>query len=334
VRPLDGEPCSVRRFVALSRLLAAVVGGLALCFAGLVPRAAASTEPAYSVPDSQLAAALSCPAGGFAHPEHEPVLLVHGTGATAQENWGWNYALVLPTLGYDVCLVQLPGRALGDIQTSAEYVVYAIRSMYAATGQKVNIMGHSQGPLEPRWALKYWPSLQSQVDHLVMLAAPNHGTAVADPALACTAGCLQMKQGSAFLAALDAGDETPGTVSYTSIYSLTDELVQPAAPTPTAALDGATNILMQDVCTGRYVEHVQFADDAAVYALVMDAFNHPGEGADPSRIDKNVCSQGTFPGVDFVKAYQIGANDWYQGWPPPDYPTAEPPLRCYATGAC
>jgi triacylglycerol lipase len=301
--------------------------------AGSVSAAASpSGDPAYSVPTHAMAAALSCP-GGFTHPAHEPVLLVHGTASTPDENWGWNYALVLPQLGWDVCTVALPGRALGDIQVSAEYVVYAIRAMYAATGRTVEILGHSQGPLEPRWALKWWPSLRSQVDDVVMMAGPNHGTAIANAGLECTASCLQMKVGSKFLAALNAGGETPAGPSYTSIYSLTDELVQPEAPAPTAALSGASNILMQDVCPGRIVEHVQFASDAAVFAVVMDAFTHPGP-ADASRIDRSVCSQTYFPGVNPSTAFSITFNTWYQGWPPPAYSITEPPLKCYAGGPC
>ena len=296
--------------------------------AGLRPRASAAGEPAYDVPTSTLASALTCPAGGFTHPANEPVLLVHGTFATPTENWGGNYALVLPKLGYDVCTVALPNRSLGDIQVAAEYVVYAVKYMYGATGLKVNILGHSQGPLEPRWALKWWPSLQSEVDHLVMMAAPNHGTVVADASFGAAAA-YQMRPGSNFLNALNAGDETPGPVSYTSLYSSTDELVEPAS---TAVIDGGDNILMQNVCPGRVVEHVQFAADAAVFALVMDAFTHPGEGANPARIDKNVCVQGQFAGVDWTK----NGDDITKGWPfsGQTFTLAEPPLKCYAAGTC
>lgn len=311
-----------RRSIALALAVA-----LAVTVGNLLPRASAATEPAYDVADSTLAAALSCP-GGFTHPEHEPVLLVHGTFATAQENWGGNYAYVLPQLGYDVCTVTLPYRSLGDIQVAAEYVVYAVKHMYGATGQKVNILGHSQGPLEPRWAIKWWPSLQSEVDHVVMMAAPNHGTVSADASFGC-ASCYQMRPGSNFLNALNAGDETPGPVSYVSLYSSTDELVQPAS---TAVLDGGDNILTQDVCPGRVVEHVQFAVDAAVFALVMDAFTHPGQGADPSRIDKNVCLQTSFPGIDGSKDY----DDFTAGWPVAGqtFVLAEPALKCYVAGPC
>jgi triacylglycerol lipase len=317
------------RRIGPRRLLAVLLAvSVMVVVAGIRPLASAAGEPAYDVPESTLAAAVTCPSGGFTHPAHEPVLLVHGTFATPKENWGGNYALVLPQLGYDVCTVTLPNRALGDIQVAAEYVVYAVKYMYGASGLKVNILGHSQGPLEPRWAIKWWPSLQSEVDHLVMMAAPNHGTVVADASIGAAAG-YQMKPGSKFLDALNAGDETPGPVSYTSLYSATDELVQPAS---TAVLNGADNILMQDVCPGRVVEHVQFAVDAVAFALVMDAFTHPGQGADPARIDKNVCTQGAFPGVDWSKNY----DDLTKGWPfsGQTFALAEPALKCYAASTC
>ena len=310
-------------------VLAAAVAVL-LAAGGLLSlrSAIAAGEPAYDVPESTLAAALTCPSGGFTHTQKEPVLLVHGTFATPQENWGGNYALVLPQLGYDVCTVALPYRSLGDIQVAAEYVVYAVKYIYATTGQKVNILGHSQGPLEPRWAIKWWPSLQTEVDHLVMMASPNHGTVVADGSSGCAA-CYQMKPGSNFLNALNAGDETPGPVSYVSLYSSTDELVEPSS---TAVIDGGDNILMQDVCPARVVEHAEFATDAAAFALVMDAFTHPGQGADPARIDKSVCLQGTFPGVDGTK----DGDNFTQGWPfaGQTFVLAEPPLKCYVTATC
>ena len=77
-----------------------------------------ASDPPLDVPAATLAAALHCPAT-FSHPAHEPVLLVHGTFATDQENWGFNYALVLPKLGYDVCTVTLPKRSLDDIISTA-----------------------------------------------------------------------------------------------------------------------------------------------------------------------------------------------------------------------
>jgi triacylglycerol lipase len=258
------------------------------------------------------------------------VLLVHGTGATGPLNWGWNYAKVLPTLGYDVCMVNLPDRALDDIQVASEYVVYAVRNIAQRSGHKVDVMGHSQGGLEPRWALKWWPDTQQLVDDWVMLASPNHGTVVADypPSGLCTEACYQMSTHSKFIAALNAGDETPGDVSYTSLYSQTDELVQPVT---TAPLDGASNVMIQDLCPGRPLEHAAMAADAVTYALVIDAFTHLGP-ADPARINRNVCSQGTFPGVDVLSGFGIFLNEVLSARSNPYHPVAgEPPLKPYVT---
>src|SRR5687768_2141666 len=93
--------------------------GLALCLAAGLVRPAAADGPPLSVPEATLAAALSCPAT-FASAE-DPVLLVHGTAVNSEEHWGWNYAAVLPDLGYDVCTVELPDRAMSDIQVASEY---------------------------------------------------------------------------------------------------------------------------------------------------------------------------------------------------------------------
>src|SRR3546814_360845 len=150
------------------------------------------------------------------------------------------------------------------MQVSAEYVVNALRRIRADSGRKVAMIGHSQGVTVPRWALKWWPSARDAVDDFVMEAGPNHGTTAVGslPALVpqLTAGMVdlpevfyQFSPDSNFVAALNADDETPGDISYTSLYSgFYDELVEPAAPVPTAALDfqkdnpQVANILLQD----------------------------------------------------------------------------------------
>jgi triacylglycerol lipase len=188
--------------------------------------------------------------------------------------------------------------------------VHAIRRMHAATGRRIAVFGHSQGGIEPRWAVRWWPDVRAAVDDLVMLATPNHGVTYGD--LSCAAApCLpslwQQSQGSRLLATLNAGDETPGDIAYTSIYSHSDWVIQPSLPEATSALDGATNIAVQDVCPGRVVDHIQAAFDAAVYALVIDALEHDGP-ADPARIDPLVCAQDAMPQVDRVAGWQRTAE--------------------------
>ena len=268
--------------------------------------ASAVSGPALQVSEEKMASALSCPAS-FSSAQ-EPVLFVHGTTLTAESNWSWNYGKVLPTEGYDVCLVNLPDRARADMQVSAEYVVYAIRTVAARSQSKVDVVGFSQGPLEPRWAVKWWPDTRDLVDDLVAMAGANHG--FTETEAICFQSCIQpfwqMKPDSQFLAALNADDESPGDVSYTSVYSRTDQFVwlTGAGGNPwdqSASIEGGSNIAIQDICPGRSVEHIQAVYDAAYYAVVVDALAHPG-AADPGRIDQAVCLQGAMRGVDTAEA--------------------------------
>lgn len=267
-----------------------------------VGSASGLTGPTLQVPEATMAAALSCPERFSG--AHDPVLFVHGTTLTARSNWAWNYAKTLPTQGYDVCLVDLPDRARADIQVSTEYVVYAIRTMAVKSGGKVDIVGFSQGPLELRWAVKWWPDVRARVDDLVAMAGVAHG--FTETEVICSQSCIapfwQMRPDSQFLAALNNHDESPGDIDYTSVYSRTDQFVWLAGAggnpwDDSASIDGATNIAVQDFCPGRSVEHVQVVYDAAFYAVVFDALAHDGT-ANQSRIDRSVCLQHAMPGVD------------------------------------
>lgn len=278
--------------------------------AALASAARPAGGPALTVPVETLEDALSC-SSSFSH-AHEPVLLVHGIPQTPDQAWSWNYAKVLPSQGYDVCTLALPDFARGDIQVETEYVVHAIMAMGQRSGGKVDVVAFSVPPLAARAAMKWWPDARALVDDLVLLNAPNHGDVNFEVlcAVPCIAPFWQTKPGSKFLEALNAGDETPGDVSYTSVYSRTDPAVQPNLPgSATSDLAGASNIAVQDLCQVRFVDHVGALSDAAVYAVVIDALTHPGP-ADPARIDRSVCAQLLMPGVDPLQAVIMDAN-WY-----------------------
>src|SRR5437588_4830167 len=277
-------------------VLAAIATVLLSGVAG--PTAHGAGDPTLSVDRAAVLAALHCPAT-FARPRL-PVLLVHGTGSTAEESWSHTFAKTLPLDGHDVCTVDLPARALGDIQVSAEYVVAAIHEVSGRAGRKIDVVGHSQGGLEPRWALKWFPSTRALVDDDVTISSTHHGSA--DAAGACAAGSCapsvwQQRPGSMFLNALNTGDETPGDVSYTSIYSLTDEVVPELPPPSTSMLAGARNVAIQDACPGRPDDHFSILWDAVAHAIVDDALDHPGP-ADPARLGSSVCFSAIAPGLD------------------------------------
>jgi triacylglycerol lipase len=273
------------------KAMAVLVAAVVLGGCGSDGGSGASAEPKLETDPALLDAALECTP--FSNVDKPPVLLVHGTFTHGQEQFNWNYKPLLIERGFDVCTVTYPDRGLGDQQISAEYIVHALRRIRAESGRKVAMIGHSQGALMPRWAIRWWPSARDAVEDFVLLAGPNHGTVVAftDNPLSDLAGNLlglpaafyQFARGSQFIAALNAGDETPGDIDYTNVYTLFDELVQPATPEPTAALEfgqdnpKVANILLQDLCPLLIADHLTIGlTDRATFELALDAITHPG----------------------------------------------------------
>lgn len=297
--------------------------------------------PALSVPVAQLQSRLAC-SPGVDHAAKAPVLLVQGTGATAKDNWSWTYEPALDKLGIPWCTVDLPDNATSDVQVAAEYVVHAIRTVSARAGRKVAIIGHSQGGMVPRWALRFWPDTRPLVDDLIGFAPSNHGTTQARGCdAACSAASWQQSDDSNFMRALNSRQETFKGISYTVVFTHTDEVVQPNmdAATGSSALrtgDGAiSNVATQDICPSDVYEHLLVGlVDPVAYALAVDALTHDGP-ADPRRIDRTVCATPFHPGINPVTGPLDGAaalND-YGSYKAKGVPK-EPDLACYTIAAC
>ncbi|MCW2856739.1 MAG: lipase [Marmoricola sp.] len=262
--------------------------------------------PSLSVPTSVMAAALSCH-GNLRTAPGEPVLLNPATGVTPVQNYSWNYERAFDAQGRAWCAITMPFHTLGDIQTAGEYLVYAIRTMHARAGRRIAVMGHSQGGMSMRWALRFWPDTRSMVDDVIGVAGTNHGTtalALAAPVgVALPPASLQQQAGSNFISALNSGAETFKGISYTEIFTHTDEVVQPNMEdnSSSSLQPGAgmiTNVSTQSVCAGDLYEHLTVGTiDPTTYALVMDALDHPGP-AEPSRIGHASCLELYQPGVD------------------------------------
>src|SRR5205814_2178538 len=94
--------------------------------------------------------------GELARANRNVVLVIPGT-TLAPENYAWNWVRALAAMHWPYCTVALPDRGMNDVQVAAEYVVYAIRRVSAASGRRVDIVGHSQGGMAPRWTLRFWP---------------------------------------------------------------------------------------------------------------------------------------------------------------------------------
>jgi triacylglycerol esterase/lipase EstA (alpha/beta hydrolase family) len=272
------------------RSIGAVLSGLRRIGLGtaIVAAVAAGTPAAAAADVSDLLPSVS-PAGAndftcrpsSAHPQ--PVVLVHGTFEGAADNW----ATVSPQLkaaGYCVFALQYGDRATGDIAASAGQLSRFVDAVLAATGaRKVSLVGHSQGGMMPRHYIKFLGG-DKKVDDLVGLAPSNHGTtnpgAFVTGATVCEA-CAQQMAGSPFLAQLNAGDETPGGVSYTVVETRYDEVVVPYTSAFLAGGANTANILLQDACPAEVIDHHEIPNSQLALRWTLQALGRPGP-ADPA----------------------------------------------------
>ena len=231
-----------------------------------------------------------------AHPY--PVVLVNGTG----EDMADGFSALSPLLadnGYCVFAANFggsPGNLLqgtGDITQSAAQLSSFVSQVLAATGAvKVDLAGHSQGGMMPRYYLKFLGGAP-KVQTLVGLAPSNHGTtldglatletelATVLPGISSALGgacaaCAQQIAGSSFMTTLNAGGDTVPGPSYTVIETRNDEIVTPYT---SAFLSGpdVTNIVLQNVCPLDQTDHIGIADDTVALHLVLNALDpaHP-----------------------------------------------------------
>lgn len=322
---------TMRRTLALSVVLAVTLAG-----AG-IPGSNASSTAATSVAASNLASSLRCT--HLSTSGRTPVLLIPGTSLTPGTNYDWNYARAFRARKIPFCTVELPHHAMDDIQVSAVYIAYAVRRMHAATGRRISVVGYSQGGMNIRWTLKYWPRTRAMVDDVIGIDPSNHGSAI-DPV--CQIGCApalwQQRTGSAFLRALNSGAETWRGISYTQVYTLTSELVVPnfgaSASSPLRTGAGRiSNIPVQKICPAHLAEHLTMGTiDPVAFAVVMDALTHSGP-ARARRIPRSVCGQIAMPDVDMN---QMATNElrvasesatWIATYP---HVSREPALKPYA----
>lgn len=264
--------------------------------------------PDLEVSGADLDAAIKCTSSATGA-DREVVLFVPGTTLTPEDDFGFNWFPAMDKLGRPYCSVELPNNAMTDTQTSAEYVVNAIRHVHAISGRKVDVIGHSQGGTEPRFALRFWPDLRPMVDDYIALAATNHGSiaingALCTPATGCSESLWQQTLNSNYVQAMNSHQETFPGISYSQIYTKTDEFVQPNLDdNGTTSLHGGggdiTNVALQEVCPADVTsEHLAVGTyDPVAYALAKDALDHDGP-AEPSRIDPSVCGTLFMPGVD------------------------------------
>lgn len=285
----------------MRRLTLLLAGLLATTTLGVLPRAEAEPLPVpYSfAPSAVVGGATGALPGAndwscrptARHPR--PVVLVHGTFATAADNWQ-TFAPLLKNEGYCVFALNYGGSNLGvppgeyvgglaRMEDGAATLKRFVAKVRKATGaRKVDLVGHSQGALMPNYYVRFLGGAR-HVKRYVALAGPWHGTLVASPANAFAAvfgkddestpvcvACGQFPRDSSFMKKMRAGGVAAPGVQYTNIVTRYDELVVPY----TSGLEaGMRNHVVQDYCPTDLSEHAQLAADPVAAALVLNALD-------------------------------------------------------------
>jgi len=263
-------------------LLAAVTAALSLfATAPADADATAPTYPTWGVPPAGANDWTCKPTAARPH----PAVIVHGTFGD-QKSLLDRLSLTLKSDGYCVYSLDYGNRGTGPIEDSAQQLKTFVDKVRASTGAaKVQIVGHSQGGMMPRYYIKNLGG-DAVVEDLVGLAPSNHGTTVNGAFSSspyCTA-CDQQKYNSPFLQALNNPDETPGAVDYTQVETTHDQVVVPytsAFLTPSAQ---STNITLQDRCPADPTEHLYIPMDRQAIAWVLNAFHRTGPADDTAKI--------------------------------------------------
>ena len=231
-----------------------------------------------------------------AHPV--PVILIHGTFGDMSDSWQ-ALSPLLYDRGYCVFALNygsyngsgsLGVYATGKIEDSAAQLSTFVDRVLAATGaSQVDIVGHSQGGMMPRYYIKNLGGA-AKVNALVGLAPSNHGTTLNGlftlasyfPGSSSLVGadcpaCAEQEAGSSFITNLNAGGETVSGVKYTVIESENDEVVTPYTSAFLAPAANVTNIVLQKQCALDQGEHLSMPYDHIADADVLTALDpaHP-----------------------------------------------------------
>jgi triacylglycerol esterase/lipase EstA (alpha/beta hydrolase family) len=191
------------------------------------------------------------------HPDSRqvPVLLLHGYGCNSGY---WVHLMpLLDAARISHATVDLEPVA-GDIDGYVPLVEQAVQKLCAATGApRVAIVAHSMGGLVARaWMRAHGTAAVARV---ITLGTPHHGTALARFGVGRNA--FQMRDDSAWLRALAAGEDAAVRSRVTSLYTHHDNIV---SPRESGRLDGARNLEFGGV------GHVALGSNPRVLAAVMD----------------------------------------------------------------
>lgn len=286
----------------------------------------AKGDAPYSLDEKTLRSAIHIPQEfEYCKKGKKPVIFVPGTAVPGGTTFHFTFKKSFEAAGDlgDPVWINVPDASLDDMQVNSEFAAYAINYISDICGNaNVTVISWSQGGINTQWALKYWPSTRAVVEDFIAVSPDFGGTVIAHlvcPPIdavgqaLCVPAFKQQVAGSNVLHTLeeeDGNDWRHAYVPTTTVYSATDEIVQPmVGPDASAIMNpragvGVSNNEVQEVCLGQIAggiyTHELVLASPVTWALITDAMTHDGPG-DTSRIDGlklKVCNQLLAPALD------------------------------------
>lgn len=205
------------------------------------------------------------------------VLLI--TGVTIPAEWFDPIKARLERDGYRPVVWEPPALLSGDLFENAERLADVVDQIRAQTGEaKIDILAECTGGLLAR---HYIQSLggDAYVSRMITFISPQHGLPKAALAydVAGWDALSDLTPGSDFLETVNSAP-LPPNVPVTSIYTCTDEYIQPYS---TSIIPGAKNI---ELCDG-FIGHFQFFYDPEIYKLMRGELEQPVASDPPADAD-------------------------------------------------
>ena len=275
--------------------------GLVMSGLGEGQAAAAETRSIFSDPTAEASCgARPClPSSGVSAPGVDvgciptqqrptPVILLHGTRSDKTINWQY-LGPELAAAGFCVYSLDLPDRGQAPITESVAALATRVEEVLQETGaRRVSLFGHSLGGTVARDYAARGGGLRV-VDDLIAMGTPHFGFYTEPPGdevdkaynTECPS-CWEQAQGSEYLESLNAGDITPGSISYTSIITAQDGVALPLPHQYFPENGRVANVLLQAACPDHVVDHLTLALDPLVRDWVVNALDRHG----PADVDR------------------------------------------------
>jgi triacylglycerol esterase/lipase EstA (alpha/beta hydrolase family) len=241
-----------------------------------------------------------------AHPQ--PVVLLSGLGG---DSAAW-FALAPKLISSGYCVFTLnygehpllkalfPWPIEGVIpmeQSAPQLAAFVDRVLAATHAEKVDIVGHSEGTVMPRYYLERLGGA-AKVKRFISLTPLWRGSNVlgiatlrdalaplgvsqllVNLAASLCGACTEVLKGSPFLNSLNADGEAVPGVEHTNIVTTHDEAVVPYTSGLMQGPGTYTNLVLQNFCPNDWSEHVAVAFDPPVLTLIANALDPAHEVA-------------------------------------------------------